>query len=286
MGSTLQGSLSHWRWSLRFTGSTGWPWRFKWKGDLLKGSVQWQFGPGRHACALMASASLAVPEGEGTGGPGGSAPLPDDLHWVAVSHRGRGTHLGEAQWAGGVGSSGFAKNQPPAVRHRSPPGSIITGGAKLPPGWADLWGGVTSPGWEGPRGMHAWGGVQSGRGLWVMEPQPPDVQRGAEHGLPQGRASLDHPWEELALLFFTMEKRTEQEGSSPTVRSCLPPPTVPSFPPPLVLPPPLTLTPLGGLQALRRPDASPPVHGPQVITSSPASVSSSASGGGNAHPRW
>lgn len=112
--------------------------------------------------------------------------------------------------------------------------------------------------------MHAWGGVQSGKGLWVMEPQPPDVQRGAEHGLPQGGASLNHPWEELALLFFTMEKRTEQEGSSPTVQSCLPPPTVLSFPPPLVLPPPLTLTPLGGLQALRRPDASPPVHGPQL----------------------
>ena len=74
----------------------------------------------------MASPSLAVPDGEGTGGPGGSASLPDDLHWVAVCHWGWGTHLGEAQWAGGVGSSGFAKNPPPAVRHQSPPGSIIT----------------------------------------------------------------------------------------------------------------------------------------------------------------
>ena len=32
----------------------------------------------------MASPSLAVADGEGTGGPGGSALLPNDLHWVAV----------------------------------------------------------------------------------------------------------------------------------------------------------------------------------------------------------
>lgn len=58
--------------------------------------------------------------------------------------------------------------------------------------------------------------------------------------LPQGGVSPDHPWEELALLFFTMEKRTEQEGPSPAVRSSplpsclvlLPPPTVPSSPHP------------------------------------------------------
>lgn len=73
-----------------------------------------------------------------------------------------------------------------------------------------------------------------------MEPQPLDVQRGAEHGLPQGGVSPDHPWEQLALLFFTMKKRTEQEGPSPAVRSSplpsclvlLPPPTVPSSPHP------------------------------------------------------
>lgn len=205
--------------------------------------------------------------------------------WQSATGAGAPTsvrHSGQEEW--GAVALLRTSHLPSVTSHLPAPSS--PGPAEVPPGWADLRGRVTSPGWEGPRGMRAWGGVLSRRGLWVMEPQPPEVQRGAEHGLPQGGVSPDHPWEELALLFFTVEKRTEQEGSSPAVWSCPPPPTVPSSPPPLVLPPPLTLTPLGGLQALCPPDASPPVHSPQVITRSPASVSSFASGGGNAHPRW
>ena len=122
------------------------------------------------------------------------------------------------------------------------PAPSSPGPAELPPGWADLGGRVTSPGWEGPRGMRAWGGILSRRGLWVMEPQPPEVQRGAEHGLP--------PWAEFLLtihgrnlLFYFSLWRRGQSRRAPLPLSG-PVPLLPLSRPPHHLwssPPPLTL---------------------------------------------
>lgn len=121
--------------------------------------------------------------------------------WQSATGAGAPTsvrHSGQEEW--GAVALLRTSHLPSVTSHLPVPSS--PGPAEVPPGWADLRGRVTSPGWEGPRGMRAWGGVLSRRGLWVMEPQPPEVQRGAEHGLPQGGVSPDHPWEELALFIF------------------------------------------------------------------------------------
>lgn len=80
--------------ALRFTGSTGMALEVQIEGDLRICPVE-----ARHVPALMARRRMVQ----------GLCPTAhSDLHWMAVSHRGQGTHSRGGTVGGRSGSSGFA----------------------------------------------------------------------------------------------------------------------------------------------------------------------------------